>query len=102
MPPAARRSVPRTRFGGLWITVTLAAVVLLLLLVFILENGRTVDVAYFGVHGHLPLGAALLLAAACGVLLVAIPGYGRIIQLRRAAKRPDRPQGTGQAAHRPR
>jgi len=73
------------------VTVTLAAVVLLLLLVFILENGRTVDVAYFGFHGHLPLGVALLLAAVFGVLLVAIPGYGRIIQLRRAAKRPDRP-----------
>jgi uncharacterized integral membrane protein len=29
----------------------------------------------------------LLLAAACGVLLVAIPGTGRILQLRRRAHR---------------
>jgi uncharacterized integral membrane protein len=84
------RPVPRTRFGGLWVAVTLAAVVLLLLLIFILENSQSVDVAYFGQHGHLPLGVALLLAAALGVLLVAIPGYGRIIQLRRAAKHPER------------
>jgi uncharacterized integral membrane protein len=84
------RRVPRSRFGGAWVAVTIAAVILLLLLVFILENGRTVDVAYFGQHGHLPLGVALLLAAVFGVLVVAIPGYGRIIQLRRAATHPDR------------
>ena len=61
--------------------------VLLLLLIFILENGQQVDIAYFGAHGHLPLGVALLLAAVLGILLVVIPGAGRIIQLRRTARR---------------
>jgi uncharacterized integral membrane protein len=89
-PPAAHREVRRmrrTRISGLWVGVTLAAVVLLILLVFIIENGTTVDIAFFGAHGRLPLGVALLLAAICGVLVVAVPGYGRIIQLRRAMKR---------------
>ncbi len=45
------------------------------------------DISYFGAHGHLPLGVALLLAAVLGVLLVVIPGAGRIIQLRRTARR---------------
>src|SRR5258708_29647952 len=36
---------------------------------------------------HLPLGVALLLAAVLGVLLVVIPGSGRIIQLRIVARR---------------
>jgi uncharacterized integral membrane protein len=79
--------VRRTRMGGLWITSALSAVVALLLLIFILENGQRVSISYFGAHGHLPLGVALLLAAVLGVLLVVIPGTGRIVQLRITARR---------------
>src|SRR4029077_8851757 len=79
--------VRRTRVGGIWIASGLFAVVLLLLLIFILENGHNVEISYFGAHGHLPLGAALLLAAVLGVLLVVIPGTGRIVQLRITARR---------------
>ena len=79
--------VKRTRMGGLWVAAALSAIVLLLLLIFILENGHQVSVSYFGAHGHLPLGVALLLAAVLGVLLVVIPGTGRIIQLRITAHR---------------
>jgi uncharacterized integral membrane protein len=71
----------------MWVGLGVAAIVLLLLLIFILENGRSVDIGYFGAHGHLPLGVALLLAAVAGALLVLIPGTGRIIQLRRTARR---------------
>jgi lipopolysaccharide assembly protein A len=85
--PARHHKLRRTRAGGLWVGMTLAAVVLLLLLVFILENGQQADVGYFGVHGHLPLGVALLLAAGAGALLVVIPGSARIMQLRRTARR---------------
>jgi uncharacterized integral membrane protein len=69
------------------VALTGGAVVLLLLLIFILENNQDVDIAYFGVHGHLPLGVALLLASVFGILLVVIPGAGRILQLRHAARR---------------
>lgn len=79
--------VRRTWVSGLWVGVTVAAAVLVVLLVFIIENSQTVNISFFGAHGHLSLGVALLLAAVCGVLLVAVPGYGRIIQLRRALKR---------------
>jgi uncharacterized integral membrane protein len=77
----------RTRMGGLWVALTSGAVVLLLLLIFILENGQKVDISFFGTHGHLPLGVALLMAAIFGVLMVVIPGAGRMIQLRLLAKR---------------
>ena len=79
--------IKRTRTGGIWIAAALFALILLLLLIFILENGQRVSISYFGAHGHLPLGVALLLAAVIGVLLVVLPGTGRIIQLRIAARR---------------
>jgi uncharacterized integral membrane protein len=77
----------RTRTSGLWVAVGFFAVILLLLLIFILQNGKTVDVSYMGAHGHLPLGVALLLAAVCGVLLVVLAGAARISQLRTVARR---------------
>jgi lipopolysaccharide assembly protein A len=88
-PPSVlpQHVVKRTRIGGLWVAAGSFAAVLLLLLIFIAENSRTVDVAFFGGHGHLPLGVALLLAAVLGVLLVAVPGTARIIQLRITARR---------------
>jgi uncharacterized integral membrane protein len=86
-PALPAHTVRRTRMGGLWVTAVLGAVVLLLLLIFILENEHQVSISYFGAHGHLPLGVALLLAAVLGVLLVVIPGTGRIIQLRVTAHR---------------
>ena len=85
--PARHRALRRTRMGGVWVGLALSAVVLLLLLIFILENEKKVDIAYFGAHGHLPLGVALLLAALAGALLVLIPGTIRIVQLRRTARR---------------
>ncbi|MEV6608361.1 LapA family protein [Kutzneria sp. NPDC051319] len=83
--------IKRTRFSGLWTGIVIAAVVLLLLLVFIVQNNTYVTIYFFGWGGQFPLGVALLLAAICGVLLVAVPGYGRIIQLRRSFRRASRP-----------
>ena len=82
-PPAqVGTAVPRSRTGGLWVAAVAFAAVLLLLLIFVLQNGQRVDVSFLGLHGHLPLGVALLLAAVFGVLLVALPGTARIVQLR--------------------
>jgi uncharacterized integral membrane protein len=88
-PPVAyaRRGIRLTRVGGVWVALALFAIVLLVLLVFILQNGRRADIAFFGAHWHLPLGVALLLAAVFGNLLVLIPGTARILQLRAAARR---------------
>jgi uncharacterized integral membrane protein len=86
-PPSTPRLVTRSWLGGLWVALASGAVVLLLLLIFILENGHEVDIAFFGAHGQLPLGVALLFAAIFGTLLVVIPGTGRILQIRLAARR---------------
>lgn len=84
--------VRRSRSGGLWVGLILSALVLLLLLVFILQNGVPVQISFFALEGTLPVGVALLLAAILGILLVAIPGSVRILQLRRAARRGARPE----------
>ena len=97
-PPAPAKAAPshaadpslkikHTRTSGLWVAVGCFAVILLLLLIFILQNGKTVDVSYMGAHGHLPLGVAMLLAAVAGVLLVVLAGAARIGQLRTVARR---------------
>jgi len=91
-PVAAPHQLPqhrikRTRTGGIWVAVGFFAVILLLLLIFILQNNTDVSVSYLGMHGHLPLGVALLLAAVCGVLLVVLAGTARIGQLRATARR---------------
>jgi lipopolysaccharide assembly protein A len=85
LPPQHR--IKRTRTSGIWVAVGFFAVILLLLLIFILQNGTQVGVSYLGMHGHLPLGVALLLAAVSGVLLVVLAGAARISQLRATARR---------------
>jgi len=85
--PLPEHRIKRTRISGLWVSVGFFAVVLLLLLIFILQNGTKVDISYMGAHGHLPLGVALLLSAVCGVLLVVLAGAARISQLRTVARR---------------
>ena len=107
-PPGAPRQAPAaplpqhkikpTRISGLWIAVVFFAVILLLLLIFILQNGTKVDISYMGVHGHLPLGVALLLAAVCGVLLTILAGAARISQLRTVARRHRRTDAQRSAA----
>ena len=82
--------LPRSRAGGLWVAFILFAFVLLLLLIFVLQNGQRAEVSFFGAHGHLPIGVALLLAAIFGVLLVALPGTARIVQLRLLERRSGR------------
>jgi len=74
-----------TRTGMVWTAVAGALVVLILLIVFILQNQVYVQVQFFGLQGSVPLGVALFIAAVGGGVLVAVAGAARIIQLRRAA-----------------
>jgi uncharacterized integral membrane protein len=106
-PAPVHHAVRRTRIGGIWVAAALFAVVLLLPLIFTLENSHSVSIGYFGAHGLLPLGVALLLAAVLGVLLAVIPGTARIIQLGITARRhrrhdtkpPASPPATPPAGH---
>jgi lipopolysaccharide assembly protein A len=70
-----------------WTGVIAGAVILLLLLIFILENTQSVTVSFLGADGDVPLGVALLLAAVGGALVVGLVGIARVVQLRKRAKR---------------
>jgi lipopolysaccharide assembly protein A len=78
---------PTTKTGIAFGSLIAGAIVLILLLVFILENTQSVKISYFGAGGHLPLGVALLLAAIGGALVIGIVGAARIMQLRRHVRR---------------
>lgn len=67
----------------MWVGVVVGAIVLALLLVFVLQNTRSVRVSFFSASGALPLGAALVFAAIGGVLLAAVAASLRILQIRR-------------------
>lgn len=87
-PPASSPGeAPSTRTGTAFKSLIAGAIVLILLLVFILENTKSVKIAYFGAGFRLPLGVALLLAAIGGALLAGILGTARILQLRRHVRR---------------
>jgi len=82
-PATGGGEIPRTRTAMAHNSLLAGLVVLILLLVFIVENTESAKITYFGAGFHLPLGVALLLAAIGGGLLVGIVGTARILQLRR-------------------
>jgi uncharacterized integral membrane protein len=84
--PASPAMPPRTRAGFTWVMVCVAAVILILLIVFIAQNTNSVQVSFFSMHGRFPLSVALLAAAAIGCVLTLAVGTVRILQLRRVVR----------------
>ena len=84
-----------TRVSAWWVGMILAAIILIAMLIFIGQNSQQITVRYLGADGHISLAIALLLSAVAGVLLVAIPGTARIIQLRHALKKTAHARGAG-------
>jgi uncharacterized integral membrane protein len=76
-----------TRISGTWVAVIAGLVVLVVLLVFILQNLDPATVHFFGAEGSLPLAIAMLFSAIGGAVLVALIGGARILQLRKQARR---------------
>jgi uncharacterized integral membrane protein len=80
-------AVKFTRAAALWSALIVGFLILILLLVFIMQNTDSTTIHLFGWRWNLPVGVAVLFAAVCGGLLTVAAGTVRIIQLRRAAKR---------------
>jgi uncharacterized integral membrane protein len=81
-------TVPFTKSAAAWWALIIGTLVLIVLLVFIAQNLETTTIHFFGWHWNAPVGVAFLVAAICGSLITVATGAGRMVQLRRAAKRP--------------
>jgi len=77
----------RTRLSGAWTAVVVGLVALVVILVFILQNPKSVEVSFLMFSGHLPLAVALLFAMLLGALIVFAFGAARLLQLRMVAGR---------------
>ena len=83
-PGAARM---HTRISGLRTSLIAAALGLVVVMIFIIQNAHAVSISFLGAHLRLSLAVALLLAAIAGALLMAAAGTARITQLRRIMRR---------------
>jgi uncharacterized integral membrane protein len=79
-----------SRTSGLWVSVVLSGIVLVLLIVFIAQNTDPVRVSFLGWEGETPLAVALLIATVAGLFLATVAGTLRILQLRRRVRRETR------------
>ena len=77
----------RTRLSGAWTAIVVGLVALVVILVFILQNGQKVEVTFLMFSGQLPLAVALLFALILGAVIVFAFGAARIFQLRMVAGR---------------
>jgi lipopolysaccharide assembly protein A len=75
--------VPRTRTGAAWFGICAAALTLVVLIVFMLQNTRRVEVNFLWMDGSLPLALALLIAGVGVGLLTMVIGTARLTQLRK-------------------
>jgi uncharacterized integral membrane protein len=82
--------VQRTRAGRVWLALVPSLIFLILLIVFIAENGQDVEVKFFGATGTISLAVALLASAVAGAVIVLLIGTVRILQLRLATHRHQR------------
>ena len=67
--------------GAAWTALILGLLILILLLVFILQNNVPADFNYLGWQFSLPLGVAMLLAAVAGALIMGLVGSVRLFKL---------------------
>lgn len=67
--------------GAMWTALILGLLILVLLLVFIVQNNEPADFEYMVWSFRLPLGVAMLLAAVAGALVMALVGSVRLFTL---------------------
>lgn len=79
--------VHHTRIGSAWVAVSIAVVLGVALIDFIVQNTRSVRIEFFSAEGHIPVAVALLGAAVVGAFLVLAVGVARTTQLRIANRR---------------
>lgn len=88
--PVPGKRGPRTRTAATWFGICVAALLLVVLIVFMLQNTDRVEVNFLGWQGTAPLALTLLIAAVGAAIATMAVGVARIAQLRRLTRRPRR------------
>jgi lipopolysaccharide assembly protein A len=84
-PPKSGRR--HSRISGMRTSLIAGFTVLIVVMIFIIQNAHTVNISFLGAHLRLSLAVALFLAAIAGALIMAAAGTARITQLRRIMRR---------------
>lgn len=85
--PAQPTKVKGSIAASTWIALIIGFLLLILLIVFILQNQQSVELNIFAWSGAFPAGIAFLLFAIGGALFMALIGVWRMLELRRQIKR---------------
>lgn len=73
--------------GAMWAGLIISALLLIILLVFILQNQQPAELNFFAWSWNFPIGIGMLFAAILGALITAVVGGLRMFDLRRQVKR---------------
>ena len=84
---ARRVALGPTRTSWTWVALIIGVVLGIALVNFLTQNTRSTEIEFFSVSGHVPLTAALLVAAR-GASVVLVVGVVRMTQLRRGVRAP--------------
>ena len=85
--PSPKDPLRGSRTSGAWIGLAVIAILLVLLIIFIAQNTQKVQISFLGWDGRTPLAVAILASVVVGLVVAAIAGSLRILQLRRRVKR---------------
>ena len=86
---AAATLVPLTRAASAWTAICVAGLIAVGLIVFLAQNtGTVVPITFLWMHVEASLTVSLLIATVGGILLTAVLGMARIIQLRHLIRHP--------------
>lgn len=86
-PTSGSRKVKKTTAGSMWVGLVISAILLIVLLVFILQNQQQTALNLFGWTWNFPVGVGMLFAAILGALITALIGGWRMLDLRRQIRK---------------
>ncbi|WP_162598639.1 LapA family protein [Nocardioides gilvus] len=78
--------MPLTRAGAAWVGVSVAALMAILLIIFLVQNTHRVEVEFLWMSTGTSLALMLLIAAVSAALITVILGTARIVQLRKMVR----------------
>lgn len=82
-PADSTPQTPLPRAGATWVGLIAAAIVAILLIIVLVQNTHQVEISFLWMSTSTSLALMLLIAAVGGVLITAVLGTARIVQLRR-------------------